>query len=43
VFSLPVAQIVVFVIAAILVGIIAAVFPARRASKLDPLRAIAYE
>jgi len=43
VFSLPVAQIVVFVIAAIVVGIIAAVFPARRASKLDPLRAIAYE
>ena len=43
VFSLPVAQIVVFVIAAILVGIIAAVFPARRASKLDPLQAIAYE
>jgi putative ABC transport system permease protein len=43
VFSLPVTQIVVFVIAAIVVGIIAAVFPARRASKLDPLQAIAYE
>jgi len=43
VFSLPVAQIVVFVLAAILVGIIAAIFPARRAAKLNPLEAIAYE
>jgi ABC-type antimicrobial peptide transport system permease subunit len=33
----------VFVVAAIFVGIVAAVFPARRAAKLDPLRAIAYE
>ena len=30
-------------IAAIFVGIVAAVFPARRAAKLDPLQAIAYE
>ncbi len=43
VFSFPTAQIVIFVIAAIVVGIVAAVFPARRAAKLDPLRAIAYE
>ena len=43
VFSFPTAQIVIFVIAAIVVGILAAVFPARRAAKLDPLRAIAYE
>ena len=43
VFSLPVTQIVVFVLAAILVGIIAAIFPARRAAKLNPLEAIAYE
>jgi putative ABC transport system permease protein len=42
-FTFPTTQIVVFVIAAILVGIVAAVFPARRAAKLDPLRAIAYE
>jgi ABC-type antimicrobial peptide transport system permease subunit len=27
----------------VLVGIVAAIFPARRAAKLDPLRAIAYE
>jgi ABC-type antimicrobial peptide transport system permease subunit len=43
VFSFPTAQVIVFVLAAIVVGIIAAVFPARRAAKLDPLRAIAYE
>ncbi len=43
VFSFPTAQVIIFVIAAIVVGILAAVFPARRAAKLDPLRAIAYE
>ncbi|MDQ3425915.1 MAG: FtsX-like permease family protein, partial [Actinomycetota bacterium] len=43
VFSFPTLQVVIFVIAAIAVGILAAVFPARRAAKLDPLRAIAYE
>lgn len=43
VFSFPTLQVIIFVIAAIAVGILAAVFPARRAAKLDPLRAIAYE
>jgi len=43
VFSFPTLQVIIFVIAAIVVGILAAVFPARRAAKLDPLRAIAYE
>jgi ABC-type antimicrobial peptide transport system permease subunit len=43
VFSFPTAQVIVFVVAAILVGIIAAIFPARRAAKLNPLEAIAYE
>jgi hypothetical protein len=43
VFSFPTIQVIVFVLAAILVGIVAAVFPARRAAKLDPLQAIAYE
>jgi putative ABC transport system permease protein len=42
-FAFPTTQIVVFVVAAVLVGIVAAIFPARRAAKLDPLRAIAYE
>ena len=43
VFAFPTTQVIVFVIAAIVVGIVAAVFPARRAAKLDPLEAIAYE
>jgi putative ABC transport system permease protein len=43
VFRFPTTQVIVFVLAAILVGIVAAVFPARRAAKLDPLRAISYE
>ena len=43
VFSFPTIQIIVFVLTAIVVGIVAAVFPARRAAKLDPLQAIAYE
>ena len=43
VFAFPTTQVIIFVIAAIVVGIVAAIFPARRAAKLDPLRAIAYE
>ena len=43
VFSFPTTQVIVFVIAAVVVGIVAAIFPARRAAKLDPLQAIAYE
>jgi putative ABC transport system permease protein len=43
VFSLPIAQLVIFAIAAIVVGILAAIFPARRASKLNPLEALHYE
>jgi putative ABC transport system permease protein len=43
VFSFPTTQVVIFVIAAIVVGILASIFPARRAAKLDPLQAISYE
>ena len=42
-FSLPTGQIIVFAIATIVVGILAAIFPARRAAKLDPLKALQYE
>ena len=42
-FSLPIGQIFSLLIFAIVVGIVAAIFPARRASRLDALRAIAYE
>ena len=42
-FSLPVGQIIVFSIATIVVGMLAAIFPARRAARLDPLKALQYE
>jgi putative ABC transport system permease protein len=43
VFSFPTTQVIVFVLAAIVVGILASIFPARRAAALDPLEAISYE
>jgi putative ABC transport system permease protein len=43
VFSLPVTSLIVFALAAILVGILAAIFPARRASRLNILEALQYE
>ena len=42
-FTLPVSQLVVFAVAAIVVGVIAAIFPARRAARLNVLRALQYE
>jgi putative ABC transport system permease protein len=42
-FSIPWLQLAVLTIVAIVIGILAAISPARRAAKLDPLRAIAYE
>jgi ABC-type antimicrobial peptide transport system permease subunit len=43
VFAVPWIQIVYFVIAAIIVGILAAVIPARRAARLNVLQALQYE
>jgi ABC-type antimicrobial peptide transport system permease subunit len=42
-FPLPVGRLIVFLIASWIVGLLAAIFPARRASKLSPLEALAYE
>jgi ABC-type antimicrobial peptide transport system permease subunit len=42
-FALPTSQIITFAIATIVVGILAAIFPARRAARLDPLKALQYE
>ncbi len=42
-FTIPVGTLVVFVIAAIVAGILAAIFPARRASRLNVLEALQYE
>ena len=42
-FSVPWGTIVVFVVAAIIVGLLAAIFPARRASRLNILNALQYE
>ncbi len=42
-FTIPVGTLVVFVIAAILAGIVAAIFPARRAGRLNVLQALQYE
>jgi ABC-type antimicrobial peptide transport system permease subunit len=42
-FTVPVGTLVVFVIAAILAGIVAAIFPARRAGRLNVLEALQYE
>jgi putative ABC transport system permease protein len=43
VFSLPIGQLIVFAIATILVGVLAAIFPARRAARLNVLEALQYE
>jgi putative ABC transport system permease protein len=42
-FAIPWGQLLVLTIVAIVIGILAAIMPARRAARLDPLRAIAYE
>jgi putative ABC transport system permease protein len=42
-FTIPVGSLIIFLIASWIVGLLAAIFPARRASKLEPLQALAYE
>ena len=42
-FTIPVGTLVVFVIAAVIAGIVAAIFPARRAGRLNVLKALQYE
>jgi putative ABC transport system permease protein len=42
-FSLPVASLIVFGVLTIVVGILAAIFPARRAARLNVLEALQYE
>ena len=42
-FSIPWGQLIILSVVAIVVGIVAAITPARRAAKLNPLEAIAYE
>ena len=42
-FSLPAVQIAVFALASIVVGVVAAIFPARRAARLNVLEALQYE
>jgi ABC-type antimicrobial peptide transport system permease subunit len=43
VFAVPWSSLVIFVIATILVGIVASIFPARRAARLNVLEALQYE
>jgi putative ABC transport system permease protein len=42
-FTIPVGTLVVFIIAAVIAGLLAAIFPARRAARLNVLRALQYE
>ncbi|HEX4527140.1 MAG TPA: FtsX-like permease family protein [Gaiellaceae bacterium] len=42
-FSLPVVSLIIFALMAIVVGILAAIFPARRAARLNVLEALQYE
>jgi putative ABC transport system permease protein len=42
-YTLPVGQLLIWVVFAMLFGIVAAAFPARRAARLDVLQAVAYE
>ena len=39
----PIGSLLIFALVAVVAGLLAAIFPARRASRLDPLRALQYE
>ena len=43
VFAVPWTSLVIFVVATILVGVLASIFPARRAARLNVLEALQYE
>jgi putative ABC transport system permease protein len=43
VFSLPVVSLIIFGVMSIVVGILAAIYPARRAARLNVLEALQYE
>ena len=42
-FTIPWATLIVFIVAAVIAGIVAAIFPARRAARLNVLEALQYE
>ena len=42
-FAVPAGSLIVLVVVAMIAGVLAAILPARRASRLDPLQALAYE
>jgi putative ABC transport system permease protein len=42
-FTLPVGTLIIFIFAAIIAGLIAAIWPARRAGRLNVLQALQYE
>ncbi|TCC08557.1 ABC transporter permease [Kribbella soli] len=42
-FTVPAGQLIAFAVVSVVVGIVAAIWPARRAAKLDPLQALQYE
>jgi putative ABC transport system permease protein len=42
-YTMPIGQLLIWVVIAIIFGIVAAAWPARRAASLDVLQAVAYE
>jgi len=42
-FAVPIASLMAFTVVAAVAGVLAAIGPARRAARLDPLRALQYE